>query len=90
MLFLISLLPLLRPPLVAVKLLRWLLLLVCASLDTFDVLVVELDILDRLLDTLLVVVVVLGLSSRLPILLPAKNVKYINDLALQNKGFVNR
>ena len=76
MLFLISLLPLLRPPLVAVKLLRWLLLLVCASLDTFDVLVVELDILDRLLDTLLVVVVVLVLSSLLPILLPEKIVKY--------------
>ena len=54
-LFLISLLPLLRP-----------------ALLTFDVVVVELDILDLLLDPLLVVVVVLARSSRLPMLFPEK------------------
>ena len=52
-LFLTSLLPLLRP-----------------VLFTFDVVVAELDTLDLLLDPLLVVVVVLLRSSRLPMLFP--------------------
>ena len=59
-LFLTSLLPLLRP-----------------VLFTFDVVVAELDTLDLLLDPLLVVVVVLVRSSRLPMLFPKNKQMYV-------------
>ena len=69
MLFLVSLL-MLFPALFA-KLVLWLVLLACEQ-EMLDVLFAELDILDLLLDTLLVVVV-FDLSSLAPIvLLPEK------------------
>ena len=77
-LFLTSLLPLLRP-----------------VLFTFDVVAAELDTLDLLLDPLLVVVVVLVRSSRLPMLFPKSKkcilydimylIKHLNVAIVTNK-----